>query len=64
MANLTRCDECKRLSDEPQIGYIGRHHSINHYRDVIIVIACYRDLCGDCIKKIVANHSIQQNSDE
>lgn len=60
MANLTRCDKCKRLSDEPGIGYIGKSHTVKEYKETLMDIKTYKDYCRDCIKSIVADHSIQQ----
>ena len=62
MADLKRCDECKRLSDESGVGFIGKKHQLNKYRDTILIIdVCGgKDLCGNCVKKKVAELTIGQ----
>ena len=60
MANLTRCDQCKKLSDEPNVGYIGRDWVIKFYRDTMLSITAHADYCAECIQKLVADHRPQQ----
>lgn len=61
MANLTRCDECKRLSDEQGIGYIGKYHRLMKYNEIIMELNSRKDMCRDCVKKAVAENSIGKN---
>ena len=58
MASLIRCDGCKKLSDEPGVGHIGKTWEIRHYRDFVGKITLERDLCEDCVKKSVAENNI------
>lgn len=65
MANLVRCDNCKRLSDEPSIGYVGRMHAINHYQDKVVSITVHgKDLCGDCVKKIILGENLSKDDSD
>jgi hypothetical protein len=60
MANLTRCDQCSRLSDEKGVGYIGRDWIVKHYNDTLMVITAHNDYCSECIQKLVADHRPQK----
>jgi hypothetical protein len=60
---ITRCDECKKLSDEPNIGYIGRKFAIKTHKQVFMTITTHRDLCKDCLQKLVAENSPIEDTD-
>lgn len=62
MATITRCDKCKKLSDDERAGYIGKDHEVRHYRDLILTIRTEKDMCADCVKKAVAEGNLQQRN--
>ena len=63
MAALTRCDDCKKLSDEPGVGHIGRRHEVRHYRDVGMRIEVFKDLCSSCVKKMLEGNTTVASED-
>ncbi len=65
MATIVRCDDCKRLSDEPGIGHIGREHTVIKYRDVLANIRIIgKDICRDCVKKMVAEGTLSKDDQD
>ena len=65
MATITRCDECKKLSDEPGLGYIGREFEVMKFRDRQLIIRVMgRDLCQTCIRNIVANNNLCKSGED
>ena len=62
---ITRCDECKKLSDEAGVGYIGKKWKVSKYRENIMIVSTMKDLCKDCVKKLIAENNLsEQNADE
>lgn len=64
MANLIRCDNCKKLSDEPGISFIGKEWRINHYKDYLGTIKVFKDLCRECVIKLVNENALAENKDD
>lgn len=61
MATITRCDECKKLSDEQGISYIGRTWTVSKYRDVFATITTKRDVCRECLLNLVSSLSLNKS---
>lgn len=65
MATITRCDGCKKTSDEPGVSYIGREWCFKKYRDILAKLDVHKDLCADCVKKLVTeNYPTNYEKDE
>lgn len=65
MASLKRCDVCKKLSEEPNIGYIGRSFVLKRYKDTILTITVIgKDMCGGCIKTHIDGFTLHEFTSE
>lgn len=67
MAAIVRCDSCKKLSDEPAVGYIGRRFEVidlttSRYAKVLMSITATSDFCIECIKKLVAENRLREET--
>lgn len=66
MAAITRCDLCKKLSDEAG-EYIGRQFeatevNTGRYAKVQLTITAHADYCITCIKQIVNTGRLRQET--
>jgi len=63
MAALTRCDDCKKLSDELGVGHIGKHHEVRRYSELQMRIQVFKDLCSSCVKKMLEGNTTVASED-
>lgn len=65
MANIIRCDDCKKLNDEQGVGYIGKNWMIKDTpRSAIMKIKTTRDCCRECVKKLFNDNSLTTDNED
>lgn len=67
MAAIVRCDNCRKVSDEAAAGYIGRKFEVTpdnpgRYAKVNMTITAHSDYCIDCIKKLIADGRVKEET--
>lgn len=60
MATITRCDDCRKTSDEPGVGFIGKEWQYKKYKDVYAKLDLRKDLCAECVKKLMVDNYPQK----
>lgn len=60
MAIVTRCDECKKLSDVDGISYIGKKWELEKFKNRIATLTFTKDLCRNCVKNLIEENSLYE----
>lgn len=64
MASLIRCDICKKLSDDPTVGHIGKEWSVMEYKNRLAKITTQQDLCKSCVIRVINDSPLRKLDEE